>query len=497
MKSVLSLLESACEPDQIVARDSRTALTAAELADRVRQTIHFLQANGIDSLALHADNSTDWVIVDLACQAADICLLPLPTFFSRAQLEHALDIAGVNAIACENPDCFAGIERFGPACQRQALGRYQLLRSDHSVAGVRLPPGTRKITFTSGSTGTPKGVCLGTSQLMAQANALQQAVGLSKPRHLCLLPLSTLLENVAGVYAPLLAGGEVLLPGLSEVGFEGSSSLDPVAFTRCISVHAPETMILTPQLLLVLLAAVAQGWQVPPSLKFVAVGGGTVSPVLVERAHANGLPVYEGYGLSECASVVSLNTPRANDPGSSGKPLPHLRVTIEDGEIVIGGNSMLGYAGEPESWGLERIHSGDLGAFNEQGFLQVSGRRKNVLISSFGRNINPEWVESELLARPALAECLVLGDQRPYCIALVRPLSPSANDDSIQQHIDAVNHTLPDYARVQRWHRLDQPLAATANLVTDNGRPRRRAIESHFEPLLESLYRENPRTSCL
>jgi long-subunit acyl-CoA synthetase (AMP-forming) len=240
-----------------------------------------------------------------------------------------------------------------------------------------------------------------------------------------------------------------------------------------------------------LVTAAAAGWQTPDSLQFVAVGGGKVSASLLQQAHAAGIPAYEGYGLSECASVVSLNTPARNQQGSCGQPLPHLQVRIEDGEVVVSGNAMLGYLGEPDSFAAPSIRTGDLGEIDAQGFLQIRGRRKNLLISSFGRNINPEWVESEMLSQPLLAECVVLGDARPYCVALLTARDPDTTDAAIQKHIDQVNAGLPDYAQVRRWHRLSRPLSAQPGLLTANGRPQRSAIARQYAALLTRLYPEN------
>jgi long-subunit acyl-CoA synthetase (AMP-forming) len=351
-----------------------------------------------------------------------------------------------------------------------------------------LPPGTGKITFTSGSTGRPKGVCLGNPQLLNQASALAAAAALERPRHLCLLPLSTLLENVAGVYAPLLTGGEVLVPGLAEVGFTGSSSLNSRVFLELLTRQQPESVILTPQMLHLLVTAAGQGWAPPAALRFVAVGGARVPPSLLQAAHARGIPAFEGYGLSECASVVSLNLPGASRPGSCGRPLPHVRVAIEDREIRVAGNAMLGYAGEPDRWGQAEIATGDLGYLDADGFLHIDGRKKNLLISSYGRNIAPEWVESEVLAEAELGECLVFGDARPYCVALLYPRDPAAGDAAIQQSIDRCNAHLPDYARIRRWHRLSQPLAASKDLLTENGRPKRQAILARYQGVIDALY---------
>ncbi|MDZ4728495.1 MAG: AMP-binding protein, partial [Xanthomonadales bacterium] len=460
MALMRSLLESVCPSDQIVARDSTRSITAESLLAKANALAEELESLGIRVLALQLDNGIDWLMVDLASQMANICLIPLPGFFSSIQIAHVLSKAPVDAYM---GDGIAGIEPLlGNRLQHRHItlvGALPLLQFATSAEAFPLPPNTGKVTFTSGSTGTPKGVCLSHPQLLLQAHALSEAVGLAKPRHLCLLPLSTLLENVAGIYSPLLCGGEVILPRLAEIGFAGSSELNPQKFVQTISRYQPHSIILTPQLLLVLVSAAEAGWQPPASLQFVAVGGGKVAASLLQQAHQAGIPAYEGYGLSECASVVSLNTPLQHQQGSCGRPLPHLQLSIEDGEIVVAGNAMLGFLGEPESWGQTAIRTGDLGSVNPDGYVHINGRSKNLLISSYGRNINPEWVESELLSQPLLSECVVLGDARPYCVALLTPRQSYTRDDVIQQHIDRVNLGLPDYARIKRWHRLSQPLS--------------------------------------
>jgi long-chain acyl-CoA synthetase len=479
-------------PAGAAVRDSNGCLGAAELHHQVAETAASLQVLGIKVLALQLDNGIPWLVIDLACQQAGICLVPLPGFFSTGQLQHVLGQAAVDAVICQQADTFEALLA-GRIQGRQTIqpGNLSLLRLETTGNPAQLPALTGKITFTSGSTGQPKGVCLGNEQLLRQARVLADAVKLVSPRHLCLLPLSTLLENVAGLYAPLLAGGEVIIPSLGEIGFSGSSALDAQKFLSTIQRYQPHSIILTPQLLLLLVSAATSGWQPPTSLKFVAVGGGKVSDRLLQQARLLGIPAFEGYGLSECASVVCLNTPQANWPGSCGKPLPHVQVSIEDGEIVVAGNAMLGYLGEPESFGCTTIRTGDLGERDAEGYLHIRGRRKNLLISSYGRNINPEWVESELLDGPLLSECVVLGDARPYCVALITPRQPGTSDVAIQHHIDGVNAGLPDYAQVGRWHRLAQPLHSQAGLLTANGRPQREAITRRFAALLSTLYPAN------
>ncbi|MGB5630169.1 MAG: hypothetical protein WBM57_12415, partial [Woeseiaceae bacterium] len=195
-----------------------------------------------------------------------------------------------------------------------------------------------------------------------------------------------------------------------------------------------------------------------------------------------------GYGLSECSSVVCLNVPGADLPGAVGLPLPHASVTIEDDEILVQGSTFLGYVGQPETWGAGVVRTGDIGHIDADGFVHVSGSRKHQLITSFGRNLSPEWVESELLAGPVLQQAVVIGDDRPYCVALVLPRNPSSSDADIIAWVQATNHRLPDYARIHSWYRLPRPLSHVDGLLTENGRPKRSHIESIYQPVIDDMY---------
>lgn len=494
---ILKNAEDGAKDDRIIFSNMNKELSIDDISRSCEALIHHLRISKIQVLALYADNSVDWVVTDLACQKAGIVLLPLPVFFSGTQLEHALSSCKVDAILTDDPTRLE--ELLNKQCLRQTAIPDLSLRFcvfdivaecnlDCDLEYSLLPDETGKITFTSGSTGRPKGVCLSNAQLQRQAEVLAQTVGLKMPRHLCLLPLSTLLENVAGVYAPLLAEGKIIIPKLSALGFDGSAMADQTKFLAMISSVQPDSIILIPQLLLLLVFAIKSGWQAPESLKFVAVGGSKVSKELLTEARTLGIPVYEGYGLSECASVVSLNTVEHDKPGSCGKPLTNVDVTIVDGEVLVSGNAMLGYVNEPESWRLDTVKTGDLGIIDDEGFLHIEGRKKNLLISSYGRNISPEWVESELLASPMIVEAVIFGDALPYCTALITVRSNEIPDTEIQGSIDAINAALPDYARVINWHRLSFPLASNKKFMTENGRPRRNIIAESYNAEIAALY---------
>lgn len=462
----------------VALRDARRELRYGELIGAVETIAGWLRESGRRIVALRADNSIDWVLADLACHAAGVTCLPLPGFFSAAQTDHCLRAAGADLLLTGAGGALAVAGQVPGTSGMQALPLCP-------EAPAALPPGTRKITFTSGSTGEPKGVCLDAELQWRVARSLADAIDVAARKHLCILPLSTLLENVAGVYASLLRGDVVVLPDAATRGLSGSSALDLPALLGCIDAQQPHSLILVPQLLGALVAACERGWRPPAALRFVAVGGARVAAELLIQARRLGLPVYEGYGLSECGSVVALNTPEQDRLGSAGQVLPHCSVAIEDGEIVVAGACHLGYVGEPDSWQPRSVHTGDLGAVDGAGFLHVSGRRKNLLITSFGRNINPEWIESELCAQPLFTQCAVVGDGRPFLVALLGT-PPGVHDATVRQWIDAVNRRLPDYARVRAWLRLDGD--AWAPLLTANGRPRRADIERTLAGAIDALY---------
>jgi len=460
------------------------ALSDDALAENVRLLADAIAASGARRIASRLDNGPDWLALDLAIRTLDAVHVPLPTFFSPAQVAHALAGSGADILIVPAnaplPDAFA-------TCAAHALGdNLQWLRLD--PAPTTLPAGTACITYTSGTTGTPKGVCLDVAALLSVAQSLADAAApLSPKRHLCLMPLSTLLENVAGVYAALLSGAQIAVPPLAEVGYTGASGLDVPTLLACLHRYRPESAILLPQLLLALVMAAEQGATLPDSLTFLAVGGGRVGPALLARAEAVGLPVYEGYGLSECASVVCLNRPGASRMGSVGKPLPHAKVSVIDGELFVEGVRYLGYLGEdgPSSG---PIATGDIGHIDADGFVHITGRRKHVFITSFGRNVSPEWVESELLQHPAFAQAIVHGEARPFNVAIVWPRRADLDDDALRAALRDVNRGLPDYAQMRDLVRADAPFSFADGLATSNGRPRRDAILARYRDAVDARY---------
>ena len=465
---------------RLALRGEGEEISYARLLEAIAERRGVLEAVGARRVALALDNGPQWALWDLALLAGGQVCVPLPGFFSPTQQMHVLDSAGIDTLivdpAAASATLFAGFVPVAPGI---------LQRTPPQLPA--LPAGTAKITYTSGSTGQPKGVCLSAAAQLAVAHSVAQiGEGGAVERHLGVLPLATLLENIAGLYAGLLAGARVELLPMRTIGFSGGGGFDPARFLQTLHAHRPHSLILLPQMLLALVGAAEQGHALPAGLRFVAVGGGQVSPRLLQRAEALGLPVYEGYGLSECASVVCLNTPSARRIGTVGRPLPHAGVRIgDDGEVQVRGARMLGYLGEAppadalaaDAW----LGTGDLGHFDD-GFLVLHGRRKHQFITAYGRNVNPEWVEAELVQQGAIAQAWVHGEACPENLAVLVPRRADCSDVELEAAVAAANAGLPDYACAHRWLRAEAPFTLANGLLTANGRLRRAALAAHYLP---------------
>lgn len=458
---------------------------AAELA-RLQATLSTVDRQR--PIGIVGDNSPAWVLADLALLADQRCAVAIPSFFTQDQVQHLVSATGINRIFFDGQ--LLPVRTVFPYLPEVAA----------EAAVVPLHPGSQKITFTSGTTGNPKGICLTTAQQMATVNGIASVLGqLGVTRHLSLLPLAVLLENIAGIYVPLMVGAQCIVPSLASVGLRGSSQFNAARCLDAIAEHQAESVILLPQMLQAIVHQAGKGDARLASLKFVAVGGGATPRSVLDQAEALGIPVFEGYGLSECASVVSLNAPDGRRIGSVGKPLPGVEIRLaNDQEIEVRGR---GYAGElgksagPTRPDSEWISTGDLGTIDSDGFLSIVGRKKNVLITSFGRNVSPEWPEGLLMDTGLLAQAIVMGDGDAQLSAVLVPLSPHVDASALATAVSHVNARLPDYARIGRWTTRAELFSPANGLATVNGRPRRDAIAARFQNEIRAL--DTPRAQSV
>jgi long-subunit acyl-CoA synthetase (AMP-forming) len=496
------------QPQKIALRDETTTVCYKDLCTRIDSMAQWLRTVEIQRIGLYRDNDIEWIVTDLAAFIAGKTLVPLPTFFSSEQLAHVIAVADLGLILTANTE-HTNTEHTIAACfpwqTCESVTKHSFaywLPSPLADTGAtkncvdQADSTITKITFTSGSTGTPKGVCLTAATLMSVSLALAERLQNSEAvSHISLMPLSTLLENIAGVYVPLFLGMEISVLRSATLGISGSSGVDIAMLIKQLNHIQPDTMILLPQLLTGITLAVEAGLEFTYRPKFIAVGGGKVAAQLINKAAQLGLPVCQGYGLSECASVVCLNVPtdkeKTDHAGSVGKPLSHVQVRIRDEEVQVKGCVMSHYLHAPseeiftaDGW----LKTGDSGYFDAAGNLFISGRIKNIIVSSFGRNITPEWVESEVLANLLFSQCVLVGEARPFCIALLSLRHTHVARQVIEAAIERINGRLPDYARIGAFYVLDQPLSPDNGLLTTNGRPRREVIQQRFSNEIAALY---------
>ena len=477
-------LYAAERPEAVAIESGATRRTYRELLKQVDTIAAQLLDAGVCTLGLCADNGPDWIAVDLAAHLANVTVVPLPPFFSAQQLQHVLADCEVDAIVLDE----LGRQMLGDLAPgersplTEALGMVQLRR----VGGDRSALRPAKISYTSGTTGAPKGVCLSWKAQNLVADSLVSATAdLGISRHTCILPFSVLLENIGGIYAPLILGATVVCPSglLQSVSMTGSA--DGEALARLIRETRAQSVILLPQLL----AALAGSYRVGnrEHLKFVAVGGAKTPEKLLHAASNVGIPVYEGYGLTECSSVVSMNRPGARRLGSVGRPLAHAHVRLAgDGEILVRGALLDRYTGDDTA--ASEFATGDIGSFDSDGYLYVRGRKKNVFVTSFGRNVSPEWVEATICASTVVRQAVVFGESRPFNVAIVCPQSHAATTAEIDAAIREANSTLPPYAQVMRWIRTDEAFSPGNGLLTANGRHKREVIAARYAEQIEACY---------
>ena len=472
-------------PQQLALADQAYILSYQELLHEIERVAPAISGRRVGLLM---DNGCAWAVIDLCLQKNGATCVPMPTFFSDCQLQHLIGNAGLDTIITDQPlRIIKLLQTPLPMELTIAEQKFDCFLLN-PVETLPLPAYTAKITYTSGTTAQPKGVCLTSESIERVTAALSEVVGATaQDRALSLLPLSTLLANIGGIYVPLYSGGSAFLPDLAECGMIGSTGVNADALINTLKHVQPTVTILVPFLLKGLVEAAVKGAELPASLRYVAVGGAPTSPLLLEQARELGLPVYQGYGLSEAASVVSMGIPGHARGNSAGRPLPHIKVRIaDDGEIMVSGNLFSGYLGQAPLI-LDEWPTGDTGFLDANGELHITGRKKTSFATAHGRKLAPEWVESELTGHSAIAQAVLFGEGRDFNAAIIVP-NQASNPAKIAEAITALNHTLPDYARISRWIIAEESFSFRNGLATGAGTLDRDAIAAKYSSQIERLY---------
>jgi long-chain acyl-CoA synthetase len=253
-------------------------------------------------------------------------------------------------------------------------------------------------------------------------------------------------------------------------------------------------------------------------VQYAVSGGAPLGDRLGHFFRGAGLPVLEGYGLTETSAAATVNRPHRNKIGTVGMPLPGVSVQIaDDGEILISGpNVFSGYRHNPDAtaevldaggW----LHTGDIGALDDEGFLRVTGRKKELIVTAGGKNVAPAVLEDRIRAHPLVSQAMVVGDGRPYIACLVtldadalghwkeqhgRPASAGPADlagdpeliADIQEAVDDANKAVSRAESIRRFAILGTDFTEEAGQLTPSMKVRRNVVAKDFAADIEALY---------
>lgn len=431
------------------------------------------------------------------------------------------------------------------------------------------PSDLATIIYTSGTTGEPKGAMLSHRNIASNvASGLQVMPFASTDTCLSFLPLCHIFERMGGLYAMLARGVTIAYAENMDTVAANAVEVRPMLFMGVprfyekVRARVLENAKTLPPLrkaifewgLGVGLAAARAhfdrhplgGWQrfqariadrlvgakirerVGGRLRFGISGSAPLSPQVIEFFFAIGVPIYEGYGLTETSPVITLNPPGREKIGSVGPPIPGIEVRIEPnadfaptaegkpvGEILTRGpHVMMGYYRNEAATG-EAIrggwfHTGDVGYLDAEDYLFITDRLKDLLVTAGGKKVAPQPIETELRRGRWIAEAVLLGDGRPYVVALLVPhfaeLEAEAKSRGwatgsraewlahpgvralIQEEVDRVNGTLAPFQTIKRFALLERELTQEDGELTPTLKVKRRVIVKRYAAAIDALY---------
>jgi long-chain acyl-CoA synthetase len=547
-------------------------ISAGEFAAKVSGVVRALQSWGIssgDRVAILSENRHEWVVADFACLLLGAVVVPIYTTLTGEQTAYLLCDSGARVIfvstdkhlekvlSISQTTCVEKIVAMDDTDEPRAIKMAELMGAGKSDLGglgpdIR-PEQLATIIYTSGTTGTPKGVMLTHGNMAANINSSLCDFGFSDGMYcVSFLPLSHVTARSVdmgllyrGVTLAHLPQIDQLPQALLEVRPHILLSVPRVYEKVHAQVELNATRFPKRQIyrwavdtgrahrgeILAGKVPSAFTWKLANKLVFAKVregiggrvecfisGGAPLGRELAEWYADIGIRIFEGYGLTETSPVIAVNNPCAHRVGSVGKPLGNVEVRIaEDGEILVRGPAVFhAYWNKPEEtraafedgW----FKTGDIGRIDEDGFLYVTDRKKDLLKTSGGKFIAPQPIESSLKHHPWVAEAIVVGDRRKFPSVLLVPNFPAVEQfarasgltfSSRQELITipeietryaeilrGVNEDLAQFEKLKKFKLLAEELSPANGTVTASLKLRRRAIEEHFRREIEEMYAE-------
>jgi long-chain acyl-CoA synthetase len=509
-----------------------------------------------DRIALLSENRFEWLVADLSILAAGAANVSIHAPLTAAQIEYQLHDSAARWIVVSSADQLAkvlevqgrlpaleGIVAFDapPGRADDVVGeqpgarRLRFLTWDGLIARGRQVSGEFEdrqrqlekslasddlaaLMYTSGTTGEPKGVMLTHGNLLSNAIATHQALPPDDgDQLLSWLPYSHIYARLCDHYLSMLSGSiialsqgfDYLVINLKEVHASYMAGV-PRFYEKVWEGIEKYAESQRPRRLKDLFG---------PRIKWLSAGGAPLPVHVAEGFWKSGLKLLQGYGLTESSPVIAFNTIQHNRIGTVGRPIPGVEVNIaSDGEILARGpNIMKGYWNKPQEtaetvdqdgW----LHTGDLGSIDTDGFLSITGRKKDLIVLSNGKKVAPSLIESLLVADEYIDQAVVHGDRRRFLSALIVPnftrleqqarqwgldqlprselvRSPQTMqflDERVQQRLACVS----PQERVKRFLLLDRPFTLADDELTTTLKYRRQVIFSKHEHQIDRLYVE-------
>ncbi len=495
-----------------------------------------------DRVAMCMRNSVHWVAIDMAALGLGAVVVPLYVDDNAENIAYCALHSGAKILIVDAPRQVSALAATKLAaeqplprmiCMQAKLGdafesAEKFLENAQQTFGVSpVPPGQlATICYTSGTSGKPKGVMLSHANILANVRQCQGAgIATAQMIFLSLLPLSHMFERTGGYYLPLSLGAQVIYTrGIAQLADDlkqqpvTSMFVAPRVLER---LHARITQGLKEQGKMDLFNRLADAaWRVQkgegslfdrltmfilqrmmgkkirdkiaPTLSLLVSGGAALSHAVARTFVAIGLPVLQGYGMTEASPVLTVNRPERNDPESVGPALPDIEIKIaDDGELLArGANVMLGYWNNPEAtakvvdaegW----LHTGDLATLHD-GRITIKGRKKDILVMSNGEKFSPQDAELAILSDQSFEQVMLIGEGQPFltlaCVTQLR----DAKD--LIKRANAQLASFPRWVKVRQIISTPDAWTVDSGLLTPTLKVKRAAVLAKFKTQIDTIY---------
>jgi long-chain acyl-CoA synthetase len=501
-----------------------------------------------EAVVILSDNRVEWILSDLGIQAAGGVTVPIYSTSTTETIakiigncEAKVAIVGADKLAANLPDGVRLVAMDGELADWMANEPASDTVSEVKRRLAALQPSdVASIIYTSGTTGDPKGVVLPHRNFVEMARAALQdfSVGLEDSL-LSFLPFSHVFERQSGVMIAIMAGAEIWLSRGLEHLAEDIARVNPTVmlgvprmFEKIVD-RVRETVRGQPAWKRLLFNLALAGRLGPLSkkilepvrlrvggrrLRFFVSGGSPLSKEVEAFFWALGIPIYNGWGMTETTSGAIANTPAAHRFGTVGRPMPGIEVKLaEDGELLVKGPGVMReYSHNPEATreSLEDgwLRTGDIAEIDSDGFVRITDRKKDLLKTSGGKFVAPQPIEAGLQGMRQIETAVLVGDERPYVTALLVPKWDHLRADlglagdpedlvrdervlaAVQKAVDEVNTRLAHWETVKYFRLLPRDFEEVSGERTPSLKIKRGTIRRNYGNLIDEMYAEGARS---